>query len=80
MMGADRALMKSAIAKAEIAYGPAIKKDLEKAIDRVLNKKGWIERCMDAMVVSAPKADVFQRTLKLGRHAGVAAKLARAAG
>jgi hypothetical protein len=80
MMGADRALMKSAIAKAEIAYGPAIKKDLEKAIDRVLNKEGWIERCMDAMVVSAPKADVFQRTLKLGRHAGVAAKLARAAG
>lgn len=75
MMGADRPLMKSAIEKAEIAYGAAIKKDLEKAMDRVLNKEGWVERCMDAMAVSVPKADIFQRVLKLGRQAGVAARL-----
>lgn len=79
MMGASRPLMKSAMEKAEIAYGAAIKKDLEKAIDRVLNKEGWIERCMDAMAVSVPKAEIFQRVLKLGRQAGVAARLARAA-
>ena len=71
MMGASRTLMKSAIEKAEIAYGAAVKKDLEKAIDRVLNKEGWIERCLEAMAVSVPKADVLQRVLKLGRQAGV---------
>lgn len=79
MMGATRQLMQSAIAKAEVAYGAAIKRDLEKAIDLVLNKHGWIERCMDAMAVSVPKADLFQRVVKLGRQAGVAAKLGRRA-
>jgi hypothetical protein len=53
--------------------------DPDKAIDRVLNKEGWIERCADAMALSVPKADIFQRVLNLGRQAGVAAKLGRAA-
>lgn len=79
MMGANRTLMKNAIEKAEIAYGAAVKKDLEKAIDRVLNKEGWIERCMEAMAVSVPKADVLQRVLKLGRQAGVVARLGKLA-
>ena len=47
--------------------------------DLVLNKYGWIERCVDAMAVSVPKADIFQRVVKLGRQAGVAAKLGRRA-
>lgn len=71
MMGAGRNLIKNAIAKAEIAYGASIKRDLEKSIDRVLNNEGWIERCIDAMAVSVPKADIFQRILKLGRDAGL---------
>lgn len=75
MMGASRPLMKGAMEKAEIAYGAAVKKDLEKAIDRVLNKEGWLERCMEAMAVSVPKADILQRVLKLGRQAGVVARL-----
>lgn len=75
MMGAERHLVKSGIEKAEAAYGASIKKDLEKAIDLVLNKEGWIDRCMDAMAVSVSKAEIFQRVLKLARQAGVAARL-----
>ena len=30
---------------------------------------------MDAVAVSVPKADIFQRVVKLARHAGVVGKL-----
>lgn len=75
MMGSGRGLLKGAIEKAEAAYGPSIKRDLERSIDRVLNLKGWLDRCMDAMAISKPKASVLQRIVKLGRDAGLTAKL-----
>jgi len=70
MMGGGKSLLRSGLQKAEGAYGASIKRDLKKAIDRVMNKDGWIDRCIDAMAVSVPKALIFQRVLELGRHAG----------
>jgi hypothetical protein len=75
MMGVNRSLIKSAMEKAEFAYGASVKRDLEKSIDRVLNKEGWVDRCIDAMNIGVPKALIFQRILALGRHAGVECKL-----
>jgi len=75
MMGVGRSLVKGARQKAEVAYGASVKRDLKKAIDRVLNKEGWIDRCMDAMAISVPKALIFQRILELGRYAGVECRL-----
>lgn len=75
MMGAGRSLLKRAIEKAESAYGAAIKRDLEKAIDRVLNRAGWIDRCIAAMAISEPKASLMQRVIQLGRDAGVVTRL-----
>ncbi len=75
MMSARRDLLKSAIAKAESAYGASIKRDLEKALDRVLNKENWLDRCIAAMAISEPKASLVQRFLRLGRDVGIAVRL-----
>lgn len=75
MMGAGKGLVRSALQKAELAYGASIKRDLAKSLDRVLNKEGWMDRCIDAMAISVPKALIFQRLLELGRHAEVECKL-----
>lgn len=74
MMRATRTLVQRAITKAELAYGASIKRDLKRSIDQLLNKKGWVERCIDSMAVTAPKADLLQRVIKLGRQAGLACK------
>ena len=79
MMRASRSLLRSAIEKAESAYGDTIKRDLEKAIDRVLNKDKWIDRCIAAMDISEPKASLMQRVIALGRDAGVVARFSTAA-
>ncbi len=67
MMRASRKLLSAAVEKAELAYGAAVKRDIERAIDRVLNQPGWLGRCMEAMAISEPKAAVLQRIVKLGR-------------
>ncbi len=60
LMQASTALMKCAVSKAESAYGQAIQQDLEKAIDRIQNREGWLERCMQAMSIELPKALVWK--------------------
>jgi hypothetical protein len=47
--------------KAEAAYGSAILQDLEKAIQRLQSRHGWLERCMQAMAMNLPKALAWQR-------------------
>jgi len=54
-------LLRQAIAKAEAAYGQAIRVDLEKAIHQLQQRQGWLERCMQAMSMTMPKALVWQR-------------------
>ena len=47
------------------AYGTAISKDLAKAIDRLQNRQGWLERCMQVMAMNMPKAVLWQKIRNL---------------
>lgn len=61
MMAAPIALLRLAVAKAEGAYGSAILRDLQKALQRFQDRQGWLERCMQAMSMNLPKALVWKR-------------------
>lgn len=65
MMQPGLPLLRQAITKAEDAYGQAICVDLEKAIHRLQQRQGWLERCMQAMAMTLPKALVWQRVRNL---------------
>lgn len=66
MMGLRLPVLRKAMAKAEQAYGPAVARDLATAIDRLQKRQGWLERCMQAMAMTLPKAVLWQeiRTLR----------------
>jgi hypothetical protein len=51
------------------AYGQAIRVDLEKAIYQLQHRQGLLERCMQAMAMTLPKALVWQRVRNL--HKGL---------
>lgn len=68
MMVPERQLMDSAIEKAEGAYGSAIVDDLKKAIHRIQTEEKWIERCMQALTITAPKALLWQNIKRLERR------------
>lgn len=61
MMAPSLTLLRQAVAKAEVAYGQSIVLDLDKALERLKNRHGWLERCMQAMAMNVPKAVVWQR-------------------
>ena len=65
MMNPSLALLRQAVAKAETAYGLAIREDLGKAIDRMQDRHGWLERCMQVMAMHLPKAVVWKHIRKL---------------
>lgn len=67
MMSLPLPLLRKAVAKAEQAYGQSIRADLAKAIDRLQNRQGWAERCMQVMAVDSPKALLWQKLRALGR-------------
>jgi hypothetical protein len=67
MMTPSLPALRLALAKAEEAYGPAVPRDLAKAIDRAKNRQGWLERCIQAMAMDMPKALLWQRIRALGR-------------
>lgn len=67
MMGLRLPLLRLALAKAEQAYGPAVARDLTKAIDRLQERQGWLERCMLAMAMTLPKAVLWQKIRALRR-------------
>jgi hypothetical protein len=60
-------LLRDALAKAENAYGPSVKRDLAKAINRLQERHGWLERCMEAMAMTMPKAVLWQKIRALRR-------------
>lgn len=66
MMQPGGQLLQSAVTKAQSAYHAAILSDLGKAIDRLENRHGWLERCMEAMAMDMPKALLWKhiRALK----------------
>jgi hypothetical protein len=67
MMDLPLAALRSALAKAEQAYGTVVARDLGKAIDRLRNRHGWLERCMLAMAMTMPKAVLWQKIRRLTR-------------
>ena len=67
MMKPSLALLRQAHLKAQGAYGPAIRQDLEKALLRLQTRQGWLERCMQAMAMAEPKAVVWKRLRLLRR-------------
>jgi len=67
MMTLPLRTLRAANAKAEQAYGSAVARDLGKAIDRFQNRKGWLERCMQALDIQFPKAVLWQKVRALRR-------------
>ncbi len=67
MMKPALPLLRQAVAKAEGAYGAAVRRDLQRAIDRMQARTGWLERCMQVMGVTGTQAQVWQRIRALRR-------------
>jgi hypothetical protein len=67
MMKPALPLLRAALAKAESAYGAAIRRDLQRAIDRLQQRTGRLERCMAMMGVTSTQAQVWQRIRALRR-------------
>ncbi|MBK6905620.1 MAG: nucleotidyl transferase AbiEii/AbiGii toxin family protein [Rhodocyclaceae bacterium] len=67
MMRPSLALLRKAVAKAEQAYGESITQDLEKAIARLQTRKHWLDRCMQTMAMTIPKAVCWQQVRALRR-------------
>lgn len=65
MMHPGKELLECAVSKAQGAYGNAILQDLAKAVDRVENRSGWLERCMEAMAMDMPKAVLWKHIRRL---------------
>ena len=67
MMGLPLPTLRAALEKAQQAYGPSVARDLGKAIDRLQNRSGWLERCMQVMAMHLPKAVLWQKVRALRR-------------
>lgn len=67
MMALPLPALRAAMAKASEAYGDAVSRDLAKAIGRVEQRTGWLERCMQAMAMTTPKAVLWQKIRRLRR-------------
>lgn len=67
MLNLDLARLRQALAKAKSADGQAIRRDLNTAIERMHQRHGWLERCMQAMAIRVPKALLWQRIRALRR-------------
>ena len=67
MMAPTLALLRQAAAKAEAAYGHSILRDLQKAIAALHTRPGRLERCMQVMAMTVPKAVLWQKIRALKR-------------
>lgn len=65
MIQPARKLLEEAVSKAQTAYGNAILDDLAKAIDRMENRRDWLERCMKTMAMDMPKAVLWKHIRQL---------------
>ena len=67
MMDLRLPLLRAALTKATQAYGAAVARDLTKAIDRLQERQGWLERCMQTMAMTMPRAVLWQKVRALRR-------------
>jgi hypothetical protein len=66
MLKLPRSLLTQAIAKATLAYGDSIERDLEKAIQSLKSRSHRLDECMKALRMdSVPKAILWERIRKL---------------
>lgn len=61
MMQPGKKLLRQAMVKSRMAYGHSITTDLAKARDRLMASPGRLERCMQMLQMTLPKALVWQR-------------------
>lgn len=77
MMHLDRETLKRAVAKASLAYGASIERDLAKAIDALKRRPGRLEDCMRALQMAdlppglspIPLASLWKEIRRLGTPA-----------
>jgi hypothetical protein len=67
MMSPSLPLLRKALIKAQEAYGEAITRDLERAIERLQRRPDRLERCMLVMAISLPKAVLWSKIRALRR-------------
>jgi hypothetical protein len=67
MMRPPLDLLRQAVAKAEQAYGKSILQDLEKAINGMQTRHGWLDRCIQALAMNLPKVKLWQGIRALRR-------------
>ena len=60
MMKPSMALLRSAINKAESAYGESIQRDMGKVIQHLQDHPDWLDRCMTVMAMTLPRAVVWR--------------------
>jgi hypothetical protein len=65
MMAPSTELLNAAISKAQLAYGDAIVRDLNKAIDKLNTRNDWFDRCILAMDIETPKALIWKNLQRL---------------
>ena len=65
MMSPPIKLLNAAISKAELAYGNAIVRDLDKAIEKLTTRNDWLDRCILAMDIETPKALIWKNLQRL---------------
>ncbi|MCK9505329.1 MAG: nucleotidyl transferase AbiEii/AbiGii toxin family protein [Porticoccaceae bacterium] len=65
MMDLPLKLLRSAVFKAEQAYGTSISRDLAKAIEHMRSRDGWLDRCIQAMAMDIPRAVLWSKVRKL---------------
>ncbi len=67
MMNPSLPLLRKAVLKAQGAYGEAITRDLERAVERLQHRSDWLERCMQVMAMNLPKAALWNKVRALRR-------------
>lgn len=67
MMSPSLPLLRKAVLKTQGGYGESITRDLDRAIERLQNRPDWLERCMQLMAMSLPKAVLWSKIRALRR-------------
>ncbi len=71
MQAAPTKLLRAAAAKAEAAYGRSIGDSVSKAVERLRERPGRLEECMQALAIDAqPRAALWSAILRLRRVLG----------
>lgn len=65
MLNVSRREFTAAFEKAREAYGDCIARDAHLALERLKSRRGWLDRCMDALAIKMPKAVLWERLRSL---------------